>query len=72
MKAYVDIACELRDCSKDKRYSEYIRGLLKTGSQALIDCNVERKRLESELKELRCSLQIIKRFMEVHDDDNGR
>lgn len=63
--AYVDIACELRDCSRDKRHSEYVRELLKTGAQALIDCNVERKRLEDELEELRQSLQVIKRFMEV-------
>lgn len=62
---YVDIAYEMRDCSMDKRHSEYMRELLKTGAQALIDCNVERKRLEDELKELRRSLQVIKRFMEV-------
>lgn len=62
---YVDIACELRDCSRDKRHSQYVRELLKTGAQALIDCNVERKRLDDELEELRKSLQIIKRFMEV-------
>ena len=62
---YVDIAYELRHCSKDKRHSEYVRELLKTGAQALIDCNTERERLEDELKELKRSLQIIKKFMEV-------
>lgn len=61
---YVDIAYELRHCSNDKRHSKYVCELLKTGAQALINCNTERKRLEDELEELKRSLQIIKRFME--------
>ena len=64
---YVDVAYELRHCSIDKRHSKYVCEILKTGAQALLDCNVERKRLEDELKELRRSLQIIKRFMEVQE-----
>lgn len=62
---YVDVAYELKHCSSDKRHGEYVRGILKTGAQALIDCNAERKRLEDELRELKRSLQVIKRFMEV-------